>query len=151
MQGTVRAEITIRLKSSSYSKICPIQNVSNSALKLRVTQRLLTEGLKVEHKFAAGKFYSPSLENNIHQATDFYVFKSMFCQSVKSVGSQKCQLCVVALLRMWTGAAAQLHQPTSVLTGSIFCQSSLAYPQNSVNEPHACHLLSPQEITSGWR
>lgn len=42
---------------------------------------------------------------------------------------------LVALVRMWTGAAAQLHQPTSDLTGSIFCQPSLAYPQNSVSEP----------------
>lgn len=66
MQGTVRAEIIIPFKSSSYSKLYPLQNIWNSAPEFRVTQWLLTEGLKAELKSAAGKFYSPSLENNIH-------------------------------------------------------------------------------------
>lgn len=83
-QGTVRAEIIIPFKSSSYSKIYLIQNVSNSALKFRATQRLFTEELKAELKSAAGKFYSPSLETIFIRNWCLYVFKSMFCQSVKS-------------------------------------------------------------------
>lgn len=66
MQGTARPEIIPSFKSPSYSKIYPIQNISNSALKLRVTQKILTEGLKAELMSAAGKFYSPSLQSNIH-------------------------------------------------------------------------------------
>lgn len=114
MQGIATVETIILFKTSSYSKISPIRNVSVSALKSRMAWKFLTEEPKAETQSDDDHCYSPSLENHIHQVTDIYgSFESVFCYIMKSLGSQKCQLCVVALVRTRTGAGQFSHAAPS--------------------------------------
>lgn len=48
MQGIVRIETITHFKSFSHSKISPMHNVSNTALKFRVTCTFSTEELKLD-------------------------------------------------------------------------------------------------------